>query len=106
MSPLEVATGGAWSVLDREWADRWLRRAGKAVGGAAALVVVSAASIWLAVQLTPMQSVSAAGQTVQVGAARPGTSLSGPGELDLFGEAIATRPHFDGPIRPRLKLAH
>ncbi|CAG6398095.1 SGNH/GDSL hydrolase family protein [Streptomyces cocklensis] len=93
-------------MLDSERADRWLRRAGKAVGGAAALVVVSAASIWLAVQLTPMQSVSAAGQTVQVGAARPGTSLSGPGELDLFGEAIATRPHFDGPIRPRLKLAH
>ncbi|MFC5761919.1 SGNH/GDSL hydrolase family protein [Actinacidiphila bryophytorum] len=72
----------------------------------AVLVVVSAASIWLAVQLTPMQSVSAAGQTVQVGAAQPGTSLSGPGELDLFGEAIATRPHFNGPIRPRLKLSH
>jgi lysophospholipase L1-like esterase len=69
-------------------------------------MVVSAASIWLAVQLTPMQSVSAAGQTVQVGAAQPGTALSGPGELDLFGQAIDTRPHFDGPIRPRLKLAH
>jgi hypothetical protein len=93
-------------VLGRERTDKWLRRAGKVLGGAVALVVVSAASIWLAVQLTPMQSVSAAGQTVQVGAARPGTSLSGPGELDLFGEAIATRPHFDGPIRPRLKLAH
>lgn len=87
-------------------AGRWLRRAGKALGGAAALVVVSAASIWLAVRLTPMQSVSAAGQNVKVGAAQPGWSLSGPGELDLFGETVATRPHFDGPIRPRLELAH
>lgn len=93
-------------MLDRERADRWLRRVGKTLGGAAALVAVSAASISLAVLLTPTQSVSAAGQTVQVGAVQPGTSLSGPGELDLFGEAIATRPQFNGPIRPRLKLAH
>lgn len=87
-------------------AHKWLRRAGKAVGGAAALVLVSAGSIWLAVQLTPMQSVLAADQSVRVGAARPGWSLSGPGELDLFGETIATRPHFDGPIRPRMELSH
>lgn len=87
-------------------ADKWLRRAGKALGAVAALVVVGAASMWLAVRLTPMQSVSAAGQSVKVGATQPGWSLSGPGELDLFGETIATRPHFDGPIRPRLKLSH
>jgi lysophospholipase L1-like esterase len=85
---------------------RWLRRARTVLVSALALAVVSGASIWLAVQLTPMQQVSAAGQTVQVGAAQPGSSMSGPGELDLFGEAIATRPHFDGPIRPRLKLTH
>lgn len=84
---------------------RWLRRAGKGLAAVLALLAVSVASIWVAVQLTPTQSVSAAGQTVQVGAAQPGWSLSGPGELDLFGQAIATRPHFDGPIRPRLKIS-
>ncbi|MFI0717545.1 GDSL-type esterase/lipase family protein [Streptomyces sp. NPDC021224] len=91
-------------VSDR--ARTWLRRARRALVAVVALVLLSGVSIWLAVQLTPMQSVSAAGQTVSVGAAQPGRSMSGPGELDLFGEAIATRPHFDGPIRPRLKLTH
>jgi hypothetical protein len=50
--------------------------------------------------------VSAAGQTAQVGAASPDFSWSGPGELDLFGQAMATRPQFAGPIRPLLKLTH
>lgn len=88
------------------YAGKWLRRARRLLAAAAALAVLSAVSIWLAIQLTPMQSVSAAGQTVQVGAAQPGRSMSGPGELELFGETIATRPHFDGPIRPLLKLTH
>lgn len=87
-------------------AGKWLRAARRVLVAAVALALLSGASIWLAVQLTPMQSVSAAGQTVSVGAVQPGSSMSGPGELDLFGEAIATRPHFDGPIRPRLKLTH
>ena len=34
-----------------------------------------------------MQTVSAAGQTAQVGAAIPSLSWSGPGELDLFGRS-------------------
>ena len=49
---------------------------------------------------------SAAGQTAQVGAAWSDFSLSGPGELDLFGQVMATRPRFAGPIRPLLKLTH
>ncbi|WP_235032524.1 GDSL-type esterase/lipase family protein [Actinacidiphila yanglinensis] len=85
---------------------RWLRRGRNLLLVAVLIAVASAAGIWLAVRLTPMQSVSAAGQNVQVGAAEPGLSGSGPGELDLFGEAIPTQPRFDGPIRPRLKLAH
>ncbi len=84
---------------------RWLRLGRNLLLAVLLFVLVSAASIWLAVRLTPMQSVSAAGQNVQVGAVQPGLSRSGPGELDLFGEAIPTQPHFDGPIRPRLKLA-
>jgi GDSL-like Lipase/Acylhydrolase family len=57
-------------------------------------------------QVTPLQTVSAAGQTAQVGAAIPSFSLSGPGELDLFGQVMPTKPQFDGPIRPLLQLTH
>jgi hypothetical protein len=63
-------------------------------------------SIWLALQVAPLQTVSAAGQTAQVGAAIPSFSLSGPGELDLFGQVIPTKPQFEGPIRPLLQLTH
>ncbi|MBR8638856.1 SGNH/GDSL hydrolase family protein [Streptomyces tuirus] len=68
------------------------------------LSVLALAAVWLAVRITPLQPVSAAGQTVRVGAAPLDWSLSGPGQLDLFGQTIPTRPHFDGPIRPRLEL--
>ena len=60
-------------------------------------------------QVAPLQTVSAAGQTAQVGAAVPpltSFSLSGPGELDLFGQVMPTKPQFDGPIRPLLQLTH
>jgi hypothetical protein len=50
--------------------------------------------------------VSAAGQSAQVGAAEPSFSLSGPGELDLFGQVMPTKPQFQGPIRPMLQLTH
>ena len=69
-------------------------------------LIVTAGSIWLALQIAPLQTVSAAGQTAQVGAAVPSLSLSGPGELDLFGEVMPTKPQFEGPIRPLLKLTH
>jgi GDSL-like lipase/acylhydrolase family protein len=68
--------------------------------------VVTAGSIWLALQVAPLQTVSAAGQTAQVGAAVPSPSLSGPGELDLFGQVVPTKPQFTGPIRPLLRLTH
>lgn len=69
-------------------------------------VLVTAAAIWLALRVTPLQTVSAAGQTAQVGATLPNASLKGPGELDLFGQVIPTKPQFTGPIRPRLELQH
>jgi hypothetical protein len=53
-----------------------------------------------------MQTVSAAGQTAQVGAVISSLSWSGPGELDLFGQTIPTKPQFEGPIRPLLQLTH
>jgi lysophospholipase L1-like esterase len=68
--------------------------------------VVTAGAIWLALRVAPLQNVSAAGQTAQVGATLPNASLHGPGELDLFGQAMATRPDFPGPIRPKLALDH
>ncbi len=68
--------------------------------------VVAAGSIWLALRVAPLQTVSAAGQTAQVGATLPNASLHGPGELDLFGQVMATRPQFTGLIRPKLALDH
>jgi lysophospholipase L1-like esterase len=70
-----------------------------------AFLVITAGSIWLALRVTPLQTVSAAGQTAQVGATEPSLSLRGPGELDLFGQAMPTNPQFTGPIRPRLELS-
>ncbi len=73
-------------------------------------LLVVAVSIWLALRVTPLQTVSAAGQVAQVGAAVPPLtslmhpSLSGPGELDLFGQVVPTRITFAGPIRPWLEL--
>jgi hypothetical protein len=69
-------------------------------------LIVTAGAIWLALRVAPLQTVSAAGQTAQVGATQPNASLKGPGELDLFGQAIPTRPQFTGPIRPKLVLEH
>ncbi|MFE1910181.1 SGNH/GDSL hydrolase family protein [Streptomyces anandii] len=76
------------------------------LAGTVGFAAAAPAAVWLAVRITPLQTVSVAGQTVEVGAAPPALSLSGPGELDLFGQKIPTRVDFDGPIRPRLKLTH
>ncbi|MGH3228314.1 MAG: GDSL-type esterase/lipase family protein [Streptosporangiaceae bacterium] len=78
----------------------------KAVFYLVTFLIVTAGSIWLALQVAPMQTVSAAGQTAQVGAAIPSLSWSGPGELDLFGQVVPTKPQFEGPIRPLLQLTH
>jgi hypothetical protein len=69
-------------------------------------LIISAGSIWVALQVAPMQTVSGVGQTAQVGAVIPSLSWSGPGELDLFGQVIPTKPQFEGPIRPLLQLTH
>jgi len=81
----------------------WIRAAAFYV---ATYAVVAAGAIWLALRVAPLQTVSAAGQTAQVGATLPNASLRGPGELDLFGQVMATRPDFPGPIRPKLALEH
>src|SRR5579863_4836843 len=92
-TPGGTARGGRWAAL----ALRWL-------GGLVLLVVLAAGAIAVALQVTPMQTVSVAGQVIQVGATAPGLSLSGPGEVDLFGQALPTSLRFTGPVRPRLQL--
>ena len=72
---------------------------------AALFLAVSAAAIAVSLWATPMQQVSAAGQTVQVGTAAPTLDLSGPGQLVLFGQQLPTTLQFDGPVRPRLVLS-
>lgn len=70
------------------------------------VLAVAVLAIVVALLVTPMQEVSAAGQTVQVGVAAPSLSWSGPAELDLFGQRIPTTTTFIGPVRPRLQLTH
>jgi lysophospholipase L1-like esterase len=72
----------------------------------AALLVwlVACFAIWVAVPLAPLQVVKVEGQSARVGVLRPQPRLSGPGELDLFGEPLTTKARFDGPFRPRLEL--
>src|ERR1700760_2945548 len=71
-----------------------------------AFLLVSAVAAGLALLVTPAQSVSSAGQTIKVGATAPDLSLSGPGELDLFGQSVPTTLNFNGLIRPKLELTH
>jgi hypothetical protein len=74
------------------------------IGYVLVYALIAAAAIWLALAVSPTQTVDAAGQSAQVGATLPDLSWRGPGELDLFGQAMPTRPQFAGPIRPRLEL--
>ena len=92
--------------MHRPWSSKLLRRTRTAAFYAVTFAVVAAGAIWLALRVRPLQTVSAAGQTAQVGATLPNASLRGPGELDLFGQVMATKPDFAGPIRPRLALEH
>src|SRR2546427_1736360 len=80
------------------------RRIGHVLLGVATLVVITVASIAFSLRITPLQSVSALGQTVGVGSTSPTASLRGPGEVDLFGQPLPTQARFLGPVRPRLVL--
>src|SRR5438034_8953450 len=82
----------------RQWL---LRHAAELV----ALLVVAAVAIAAAIRITPVQTVSVAGQVITVGTTAPSWSLSGPGEVDLFGESLPTTLRFPGPLRPRLALS-
>ncbi|MBS2962893.1 SGNH/GDSL hydrolase family protein [Actinocrinis puniceicyclus] len=81
-------------------------RARRAAALFCVLLLIGAIAAWLALLVTPAQSVSAAGQTLKVGAASPHLSLAGSGELDLFGQSVPTTLQFSGLIRPKLVLTH
>ena len=83
----------------------WRQRLFRHVAEFAALLVVAVAAIAVAVRITPAQTVSVAGQVITVGATAPSLSLSGPGEVDLFGQSLPTTLRFPGPLRPRLALS-
>src|SRR5215470_908084 len=86
-------------------AGRWGALAVRGLAGLVLLVVVACGAIAVALQVTPMQTVTVAGQVIQVGATGPHLSWSGPGEVDLFGQSLPTNIFFSGPVRPRLQLS-
>ena len=88
-----------------QWARRWSRRALRWLAALLMLVVLAGAAIAAALLVTPMQTVTVAGQVIQVGATAPSLSWSGPGEIDLFGQSLPTDLRFTGPVRPRLQLS-
>ena len=85
---------GQWPRLARRW-----------LAGLVLLILSAAAAIAAALQVTPMQTVTVAGQVIEVGASAPSLSWSGPGEVDLFGQSLPTNIRFTGPVRPRLQLS-
>jgi len=88
-----LVTGG-WARLARRW-----------LAVLVLLVVSAGAAITIALLLTPLQTVTVAGQVIEVGTSEPSLSLSGPGQVDLFGQNLPTNLHFYGPVRPRLELS-
>lgn len=70
----------------------------------AILAGVSVVSIAVALRLAPAQTVRTFGQTIEVGATSFAPSISGPGEVVLFGRTLPTQVEFVGPVRPRLVL--
>jgi lysophospholipase L1-like esterase len=83
-----------WATLTLRW-----------LAGLVLLVVLACGAIAVALQVTPMQTVTVAGQVIRVGATAPSLGMSGPGEIDLFGQSLPTSIRFTGPVRPRLQLS-
>jgi lysophospholipase L1-like esterase len=69
------------------------------------LIAAAGVAIAIALEVTPQQTIVVAGQVIEVGATAPSLSLSGPGEVDLFGQSLPTNLRFRGPVRPRLQLS-
>jgi lysophospholipase L1-like esterase len=84
---------------------RLARLARRWLAGLVLFILLAGASIAIALKVTPQQTITVAGQVIQVGASAPNLSWSGPGEVDLFGQSLPTDVQFTGPVRPRLQLS-
>jgi hypothetical protein len=73
------------------------------LAAAVGLGLAAAAAIGAAIEITPMQTVKIAGQVIEVGVT-PRPSLSGPAEIELFGQDLPTAGAIPGPMRPVLQL--
>jgi hypothetical protein len=78
---------------------RWTR-----VLAGLAIIVAAVLATGAALEIMPMQTVTVAGQVIKVGAA-PRLSLSGPAEVDLFGQGLPTAISISGPIQLKLQLS-
>jgi hypothetical protein len=79
-------------------------RAGLLLASLTGLILVAAVAIGVSLRVTPMQTVSMAGQVIKVGTTTPRLGWDGPGEVDLFGQSLPTVAQFRGPVRPKLAL--
>src|SRR5215467_4222567 len=95
-----LLTDRSRSLLKWLSARRWPAR----VGAVAAVILAAALATFASLEVTPMQTVTVAGQVIKVGA-EPRLGFAGPGEVDLFGEGLPTAISFPGPIQPRLQLS-
>jgi hypothetical protein len=101
------AAGGPTAEPPRDRQRSWPRRPGRRARWAiwlAVALVTAAVSIGVALKVTPLQTVTVAGQVIRVGTTAPSLSFSGPGEIDLFGQSLPTHVQFLGPVRPSLQL--
>lgn len=96
----QAAPSRAELAADPAQGRRWPRR----VVWPAVMGLVAVIAIAVGLRVTPLQTVTAAGQVIEVGATAPTFSLSGPGQVDLFGQSLPTKMDFPGPVRPRLQL--
>jgi len=98
---LKRLRAGRWPArLPAGLAGRWPAR----VVAVAAIILAAILATVVALEVTPMQTVTVAGQVIRVGAA-PRLGFSGPGEVDLFGQGLPTAISIPGPIQPRLQLS-
>src|SRR5487761_688030 len=97
--------GGMGTTGGMAQTGRWARLVLRWLAGLAVLTAVAGAAIAISLLVTPMQTITVAGQVIRVGASAPGLSLSGLGEVDLFGQSLPTDLRFTGPVRPRLQLS-